>query len=69
MKVKLSNYGNKVDRIVAKGEMTHYEQFLLLPEYFQMPSAAEESICTCMQEGLTLSKQQTHFDASAADDF
>ena len=32
---------NNVENIVAKGEIAHYEQFILLPQYFQMSSAAE----------------------------
>ena len=31
----------KVEHIVANGEIAHYEQFLLLPQFFQKSSAAE----------------------------
>ena len=32
---------------MAKGEITHHEQYLLLPQYFQTSLAAEaENICT-----------------------
>ena len=34
---------NKVKNIVAKGEITYYEQFLLLPQCFQESSAADAS--------------------------
>ena len=29
---------NRVEIILVKGEIAHYEQFLLLPHYFQKPS-------------------------------
>ena len=34
---------NRVENIVAKGEISHYEQFDLLSQCFQKSSAAEES--------------------------
>ena len=39
----------KVENIEAKGEIAHYDQFLLLPHCFQKSSIAEasESICMC----------------------
>ena len=37
MKVQLLN---SVENIVRKGEMAHYEQFLLLQKYFQESSTA-----------------------------
>ena len=40
MRVKLLN---RVEKILAKGEITHYEQFLLLPKCFQKLSAADAS--------------------------
>ena len=36
--------------IVAKGEIAHYEQFLLLPQCFQKTSAAEAPETICMWE-------------------
>ena len=33
----------KVEYIGAKGEIAHYEQFLLLPQCFQIPSEADAS--------------------------
>ena len=33
----------KFENIVANGEISHLEQFLLLPQYFQKLSAAESS--------------------------
>ena len=41
---------DKVENIVAKGEVAHDEQFLLLPQYFQKSSAAEASENICMRE-------------------
>ena len=35
---------------MAKGEIAHYEQFLLLSLCFQKPSAAEASESVCMRE-------------------
>ena len=35
-KFKRFTYTSKLKIIVAKGENAHYEQFLLLPQYFQM---------------------------------
>ena len=32
---------------VAKGEIAHYEQFVLLPNCFQKSSVAEESVYVC----------------------
>ena len=34
---------NKIENIVAKGEIAHHEQCLLLPQCFQMSPAAEAS--------------------------
>ena len=34
---------NRVEIIVANGEIPHYEQLLLLPQWFQMSSAAQSS--------------------------
>ena len=39
------NLWNKVEIIVAKGEIAHYEQFLLLPQWFQKLSASDKSEC------------------------
>ena len=33
---------------MAKDEIAHYDHFLLLSQYFQMPSAAEISKCVSM---------------------
>ena len=41
---------NRVDNIVAKGEIAHYEQFLLLPQGCQNSSAADASESVCMWE-------------------
>ena len=40
---------NKVEKFVAKGIITHHEQFLLVPQCFKKLSAAEtlESFCMC----------------------
>ena len=54
MRVKSSN---QVEKIIAKEEITHYEQFLLLPQCFQMLSAAEASESAYMQKRVILSKQ------------
>ena len=35
---------------MAKGEIAHNEQFFLLPQYFQMSSAAEASGSICVRE-------------------
>ena len=35
---------NKVENITAKGEITHYEQFLLFQQCFQKSSAANASV-------------------------
>ena len=45
---------NRVETIVAKGEIACYEQFLLLSQCFQKSSAAEASKSVCMTcvEGL-----------------
>ena len=40
MNVKSSN---RVENIVANGDIAHYEQFLLLPQRFQKSSAEEAS--------------------------
>ena len=36
---------NRVENIVEKGEIAHYEQFLLLPQCFQKSTAAEARVC------------------------
>ena len=41
---------NEVENIVAKGEIAHYEQFLLLQHCFQKSSAAEASESVYMSE-------------------
>ena len=41
---------NKVENIVAKGEITHHELSHLWPQCFQMPSAANVSECVCKWE-------------------
>ena len=41
---------NKVENIVAKGEIARFEQFLLLTQCFQMSSAAEASESVYMRE-------------------
>ena len=51
---------NRIENIVAKGEIAHHEQFLLLPQHFQNLSAAN---------ALTLSLIWLLSDASAADSF
>ena len=42
----------KVENIVAKGEIAHYEQFLILPQCFQMSSASEASEGVLSWKGL-----------------
>ena len=42
---------NKDENIVAKGEIAHHEQFHLLPQCFQKPSAVEASESFCMWDG------------------
>ena len=34
---------NRVEKIVAKGAIAHYQLFLLLPECFQKPDDADTS--------------------------
>ena len=48
----LNDKNYRVENIVAKGEIAHYEQVLLLAQCFQKSSAAEtsKSVCTCMWE-------------------
>ena len=41
----MDNLCLKVENIVAKGEIAHFEQFLLLSRRLQMSSAADASIC------------------------
>ena len=43
---------NKVETILAKGEIARFEQFLVLPQCFQKSSAAEASESNCMFEQL-----------------
>ena len=38
------------ENIGAKGEIAHYEQFLLLPQYFQKSSAAMAPYVVCIRE-------------------
>ena len=38
---------NRVEHIVAKGEIAHHEQFLLLPQCFQKSSASNAPECDC----------------------
>ena len=45
-----------VENIVANGEFAQYEQFLLLPQYFPMPSAANAPKCVCMSERVKVHK-------------
>ena len=40
----------KVENIVAKGEITHFEQFCLWPQCFQKSSSAIVSKCVCRLE-------------------
>ena len=44
----------RVENVAADEEATHFEQFLLLLQCFQMPFAACVSECTCMQVGKCL---------------
>ena len=46
---------NKVENIVAKGEIPHHEQFHLCPQCFQKSSAAISSKCICRWERFKLS--------------
>ena len=40
----------EVENSVAKGDIAHFDQFLLLPQCFQKSSAAESSESVCMRE-------------------
>ena len=44
---KISQLLNKVENIVAKGEIAHQQQFHLWPQYLQKSSAAIASKCVC----------------------
>ena len=44
----MDNQCLKVENIVAKGEIAHDEQLLLLPQCFQKLSASNESESVCM---------------------
>ena len=58
MKVKLLK---KVENIVAKGDIAHIEQFLLLSEYFKKSSAAEASKSVCIWEKVKFNFQYLPF--------
>ena len=49
-------YVIRVERKVVKGEITHYEQFLFLPQCFQKSSAAHPSICMQVGKGKRLTR-------------
>ena len=46
----MDNQWLKVENIVAKGEIAHHEQFLLLPQCFQKSSASEAWESVYMRE-------------------
>ena len=48
MRVYSLNY--RAENIVAKEEIDHHEQFLLLPQCLQKSSAANASECVCKWE-------------------
>ena len=41
------DFSDKGENILGKGEIPHYEQFLLFPKCFQRPSKVEASKCIC----------------------
>ena len=45
---------NRVENIVAKGEIVHYERFLLLSQCFQGSPIGEAPVSVCMWERLNL---------------
>ena len=47
-----------IENIVAKGEIAHYEQFLILPQLFQNTSDAEASESVCMWESELLDEKK-----------
>ena len=49
---------NRIEIIVANGEITNFDQFPLLPQLFQKSSVAEASVCG---KGL-MHQQQTSFE-------
>ena len=49
---------NKVENIVAKGEIAHHEQFHLWWQCFQKSSAASASNASAGGKGLTISKRK-----------
>ena len=45
---------NKLENIVAKGNIVHYEQFLNMSQCFKKSSAAEASESVCMWESVNV---------------
>ena len=45
---------NRVEIIEAKGEIAHYVQFILLPQWFQKLSASYASVCVFKWERVKL---------------
>ena len=56
---------NRVENIVAKEEIAHYKQYLLLQQCFQNKSAAEAPKASVFGKGLMLA----HFNKFAVSDF
>ena len=60
---------NTVENIVAKGEINRFEQFLLMSQCFQKPSAAEASEIVYMRvmvnHSIILSHLKAHSDVVA----
>ena len=47
------NYDIELITLRQKGEIAHYEQFLLLPQGFQNSSASDATECVCKGKALT----------------
>ena len=50
------NLLNTDENIVAKGEISHHEQFLLLAQWFQKSSAAEALESACVWDRVKIDK-------------
>ena len=75
IKIGCQNYGQmgiqvsaRVDNIVGKGEIAHYEQFLLFPQYFQMSMCQNEYLWSKGLMFLSLS-QATNLDSFKLKEF
>ena len=52
---------NRVENILTKGEIAHFEQFLILSHCFQKPSAAEALASICMRESVKVQLVDSYF--------